>query len=354
MALKPTRRPYKLPPPCSVLNLLPPIPLHVKRHQFSSDIVTLSRPGSPQWSQSASNFDMKFLLEVDFLPLLAVMGSFLITDCRSQEDRRSIEICAGATLAYGGINGKPDYWFGTIDGKNITTEHNVPYYGWGVGESGGSWKIEVFTSNCAAEKRTEPQDDDLNFSRETDVVNGETNNRGLEDTKEKGTEEDVAVLTEVREANENEERANTEPLDQTFSTYRRFEGLGYYKLHTKPKTWFGARRVCELELAHLAIINSEGEVAALQVLFQKHPRLMADDQLNSEAFVGLNDFENEGKFVTIFGQDIDDTGFNSWSPRQPDNYRDQFQDGEDCVALYRNGLLNDVPCDIHLPFFCEA
>ncbi|CAG2066559.1 unnamed protein product [Timema podura] len=152
------------------------------------------------------------------------------------------------------------------------------------------------------EKRTEPQDDDLYFSRETDVVDGETNNRDLEDSKENGTEEDVAVSTEGREDNENDKRAQIKPLDQTFSTYRRFEGLGYYKLHTNPKTWFEAKRVCELELAHLAIINSEGEAAALQVLFQKHPRLMADEQLNSEAFVGLNDIVNEGKFVTIFGK----------------------------------------------------
>lgn len=41
--------------------------------------------------------------------------------------------------------------------------------------------------------------------------------------------------------------------------YTYFPGLGAYKLHTLAKTWNDARKICNAENAHLAIINSKAE-----------------------------------------------------------------------------------------------
>ncbi|XP_063243019.1 hemolymph lipopolysaccharide-binding protein-like [Bacillus rossius redtenbacheri] len=133
--------------------------------------------------------------------------------------------------------------------------------------------------------------------------------------------------------------------------YELFPGLGYYKFHPETQVWDDARRTCDQEGAHLAVVNSEEESKVLQQLFGRHPQIK-DAKYNDFAFVGFHDRYTEGSFVTIFGEPVSKTGFERWWARgQPDNAG--APPGEDCGSVHRNGGLNDLPCDAKHAFVCE-
>lgn len=54
-------------------------------------------------------------------------------------------------------------------------------------------------------------------------------------------------------------------------------------------------------------------------------------------------------FLIILGKYLADAGYNKWELGQPDNWRNE----EHCGSMYRNGLLNDVACDVKAMFVCE-
>lgn len=83
--------------------------------------------------------------------------------------------------------------------------------------------------------------------------------------------------------------------------YELFPGMGYYKLHTTPRTWNEALRTCAVEGAHLAIVNSESEARFLQLLFSRHPKITGGNH-NDYAYLGVHDMFSEGQFTTIFGK----------------------------------------------------
>ncbi|XP_069696355.1 hemolymph lipopolysaccharide-binding protein-like [Periplaneta americana] len=126
-------------------------------------------------------------------------------------------------------------------------------------------------------------------------------------------------------------------------------GLGHYKFHKTPKTWDEARKICEQEGGHLAIINSEDESKVLQNLFSKVAKIEGAGH-NDFAFIGIHDRFVEGEFMTIFGKPLASTGFTRWTnAAQPDNSGGQ----ENCGSVHRDGSLNDITCSWKLTFFCE-
>ncbi|CAG2055764.1 unnamed protein product [Timema podura] len=129
--------------------------------------------------------------------------------------------------------------------------------------------------------------------------------------------------------------------------YELVPGLGHYKFHVTPLPWEEARLTCQRESAHLAIVNSETENGVLKRLFAKHPSVEPKSPLNTQAYIGVNDILVDGHFVTVFGNPLSSVGYAPWGAGEPSGGK------EDCVVLSRTGLLNDVPCDIELPFFCE-
>jgi hypothetical protein len=80
--------------------------------------------------------------------------------------------------------------------------------------------------------------------------------------------------------------------------YELHRGIGYYKVHSEPKTWHEARRICADEGAHLAIVNSEEESKVLQSIL----RPVAARLKTVWAFVGFHDLYEEGQYLTIFGK----------------------------------------------------
>jgi hypothetical protein len=81
--------------------------------------------------------------------------------------------------------------------------------------------------------------------------------------------------------------------------YELVPGLGYYKFHTDIKTWDNARKVCENEGAHLAVINSLTEAKSLPSIWIRD---IFNDWRKDAAYIGIWDPEGNGEFVTIFSK----------------------------------------------------
>ncbi|XP_078050156.1 hemolymph lipopolysaccharide-binding protein-like [Augochlora pura] len=123
-----------------------------------------------------------------------------------------------------------------------------------------------------------------------------------------------------------------------------------YKLHTAAQDWPGARRACIKEGAHLAVINDTKEANTLKEKFHNKTDVVGA-HCQDAIFVGIHDQFDENDWITIFDEPIASV-FHVWTDHwgvQPDNYGGK----QNCGSLYRDGRLNDVPCTMKLPFFCE-
>jgi hypothetical protein len=75
--------------------------------------------------------------------------------------------------------------------------------------------------------------------------------------------------------------------------------VGYYRIHSEPKTWQEARQICAQERGHLAIINSEEESKVLQLMFAP----VAAKLKVVWVLIGFHDLYNEGQYLTVFGKE---------------------------------------------------
>ncbi|PSN36991.1 Hemolymph lipopolysaccharide-binding protein [Blattella germanica] len=136
--------------------------------------------------------------------------------------------------------------------------------------------------------------------------------------------------------------------DSPTPLYEFFTSLGYYKLHTNPKTWDEAKLICEKEGAHLAIINSKEEVEIVQELRRRLPKIF-NNNLDDHVIVGVTDREHEGSWKSIFNQSLSETGYSEWHPNEPNGGT-----VENCLDLHiLSGKFNDFRCNLQLPFVCE-
>ncbi|PSN53543.1 Hemolymph lipopolysaccharide-binding protein [Blattella germanica] len=130
--------------------------------------------------------------------------------------------------------------------------------------------------------------------------------------------------------------------------YERVRGMGFYKLHTQSKTWKEAKAICEREGAHLAIMNSAEEVALLQEFRRRLPRLHGNG-LDDLVYLGFNDIQTEGVWVTIFNEPLYLTGYTNWELGEPNNGTNE---NCGCIVL-TSGRIHDCLCSDVIPFFCE-
>ncbi|XP_039332486.1 C-type lectin domain family 10 member A [Saimiri boliviensis] len=107
------------------------------------------------------------------------------------------------------------------------------------------------------------------------------------------------------------------------------------------KTWPEAERYCQLESAHLVVINSREEQNFVQA------------QLGSAyTWMGLSDPEGVWKWVD--GSDYA-SGFQNWKPGQPDDWQGHgLGGGEDCAHFHPDGRWNDDVCQRSYHWVCEA
>ncbi|XP_011341207.1 hemolymph lipopolysaccharide-binding protein-like [Ooceraea biroi] len=124
-------------------------------------------------------------------------------------------------------------------------------------------------------------------------------------------------------------------------------GMGRHKLHLDAVTWNVARRACIQEGGHLAVINSISE--------EKLLLHMMEEKNISTAWLGLHDLYQEGDWVTILDEPIENTGYTRWSTKwfpvvNPNN----AGGNQNCATLiFPEEGMDDVYCGHSVPFFCE-
>ncbi|XP_072753637.1 hemolymph lipopolysaccharide-binding protein-like [Anoplolepis gracilipes] len=121
-------------------------------------------------------------------------------------------------------------------------------------------------------------------------------------------------------------------------------GISAHKLHPRKLTWNKARQACIQEGGHLAIINSDSEEKVLL-------RMLQEKNIDV-AWLGLHDYFEEGDWVTVKGEALENTGYTRWTTKWP-NEPDNFNGNQNCAALITEGGMDDVQCNVPLSFFCE-
>ncbi|XP_051154908.1 hemolymph lipopolysaccharide-binding protein-like [Leptopilina boulardi] len=133
--------------------------------------------------------------------------------------------------------------------------------------------------------------------------------------------------------------------------YHLTEGVGAHKLHSRAATWNEARKTCNDEGGHLAIINSKREADVLMDLFNKSEPIK-NASYDNVAFLGIHDLYKEGEWVNVLGDSLSKSGYTRWSNEwggQPDNGGGK----QNCGVFMKDGTLDDVSCDVPFAFFCE-
>lgn len=133
--------------------------------------------------------------------------------------------------------------------------------------------------------------------------------------------------------------------------YHLTEGIGAHKLHTRAATWNEARKTCNDEGGHLAIINSKREAEVMMDLFNKSEPIK-NASYDNVAFLGIHDLYKEGEWVNVLGDSLSKSGYTRWSNEwggQPDNGGGK----QNCGVFMKDGSLDDVSCDVPFAFFCE-
>lgn len=105
-------------------------------------------------------------------------------------------------------------------------------------------------------------------------------------------------------------------------------------------TWAEAEAYCQLENAHLLVINSWDE----QKFVVKHTR-------SFHVWIGL--IERDGVWTWVDGTEYR-SSFKNWAILQPDNWQGHEQGGsEDCVEVLSDGRWNDNFCQQLNRWVCE-
>ncbi|XP_037348235.1 C-type lectin domain family 10 member A [Talpa occidentalis] len=118
-------------------------------------------------------------------------------------------------------------------------------------------------------------------------------------------------------------------------------GGSCYWFSRSRKSWSEAEKYCQLENAHLAVLNSRDE----QNFVQKH-------LVNTFTWIGLTDSNGEWKWAD--GTDYK-TNFKNWKPGQPDDWQGHgLGGGEDCAHLHPDGGWNDDVCQRAYGWVCET
>ncbi len=115
-------------------------------------------------------------------------------------------------------------------------------------------------------------------------------------------------------------------------------GVALYRVCRQAETWHRARASCRSFGLDLFVPES---LAENDWVSQRAQELQP-----GSFWIGMNDLDQEGTFLTVDGQPI---AYFGWSDGEPND-----ANGEDCVEQYDFGRWNDRPCDDELPYVCES
>lgn len=128
-----------------------------------------------------------------------------------------------------------------------------------------------------------------------------------------------------------------------------------YKLVYQAQNWTKAKEYCEQEGAKLAVPKSEEEFASIQKLVRHmHFPSVVNAEIKLIAWLGINNLENYKVWKNIDGQNIEDTGFHTWTGQ--DNGRGYSDDPAEphCAGVDAiNPGLRDWWCHRRQPYVCQ-
>lgn len=131
-------------------------------------------------------------------------------------------------------------------------------------------------------------------------------------------------------------------------SYKSYRELGScYSYHNIGATWAEAKTICEMEGAHLAIIDTLRESELVGELFGANTKEIVDVESASVARIGLRQVHykewqwDDGSPRT--------TKYAKWPPGEPNNEAVNL-----CGGITKHGSLDDIRCNNHVSFICEA
>lgn len=110
-----------------------------------------------------------------------------------------------------------------------------------------------------------------------------------------------------------------------------------YLVCTKALPWLEARKRCTSQMTDMVKIDNQSELDFIYNTFIKGK--------NIEFWIGLNDKEQEGKYLWIDGTEA---SYTNWASGQPNNAGDS-----DCVKIKSDGKWDDRICSEAYPVLCE-
>lgn len=120
--------------------------------------------------------------------------------------------------------------------------------------------------------------------------------------------------------------------------------MGIFHLFQDKMNYIDSVSACQCIGGDLANVVSEARTNALSLLLSN--KLMDWQKV---AYVGLDDRQKEGRFVTSSGNFLSCYKYRAWGPGQP---RSQHRT-EDCVLLDSDRTWRVVNCNLKFPALCE-
>ncbi|XP_067004221.2 hemolymph lipopolysaccharide-binding protein [Anabrus simplex] len=129
--------------------------------------------------------------------------------------------------------------------------------------------------------------------------------------------------------------------------YEVVNAIGFYKMHPTALTMDEGREKCAQEGAHIIVLNSDNEADVIRTFLARKPNI---PHANSQeyTFVGLHDWIDEGKFISLLGEPVENSGFNRWRAGEPNGGRN-----ENCVMVDKDTKFVDIDCNWKLFIVCE-
>ncbi|XP_075213656.1 uncharacterized protein LOC142319867 [Lycorma delicatula] len=122
-------------------------------------------------------------------------------------------------------------------------------------------------------------------------------------------------------------------------------GIGIFTFHFEKMNYTQAEIACLEDGGLLASTITEQktrQLATLMMSFDEYKK-------NMQAYIGLNDIENEGTFISSSGEVLACSMYRAWAPGEPHSKNGD----EDCVVLNSQQKWQLVKCNKKLPFICE-
>ena len=112
-------------------------------------------------------------------------------------------------------------------------------------------------------------------------------------------------------------------------------GKSFYKIYSTATTYSAAKAQCESDGSFLPIPRSKAENDFIASLIP-----------NEQIWLGINDIQQEGKYVDVHGSAI---AYTNWASSQPDN----MGGDEDFIHLFADKQWNDESADYKVKFVCS-